>query len=81
MLKQRILTVLVLAPIAIAGVLLLETKLFALVLGIVFGFGLTYLVKMIRRGPVPFEPPPQTEGGEHTPARPLSAADESLEER
>ena len=47
MLKQRILTALVLAPIAIAAVLLLDTPLFALVLGIVFAFGLLEWSRLI----------------------------------
>src|SRR5688572_31405483 len=47
MLKQRILTALVLAPIAIAGVLLLDTPMFALVLGAVFAFGLLEWSRLI----------------------------------
>ena len=67
------------SPVGAASVAL-SLGIYAVAYAIVFGFGLTYLVKMVRRGPVPFEPPPQTEGGEHTPARPLSAADPPLEE-
>jgi len=47
---------------------------------VVFGFGAAYLYRMLRRGPLPHEPEPRTEGGERTPARPLSASDASLEE-
>lgn len=68
------------SPVGAASVAL-SLGIYAVAYAIVFGFGLTYLVKMVRRGPVPFEPPPHTEGGEHTPARPLSAADASLEDR
>ncbi|MFC6840587.1 cytochrome ubiquinol oxidase subunit I [Xanthomonas theicola] len=45
----------------------------------VFGFGGWYILKMLRKGPLPYEPDPQLYEGEHTPARPLSAADEPLE--
>src|SRR5690606_38953802 len=47
---------------------------------VVFGFGTAYILQMLRRGPLPHEPEPDTEGGERTPARPLSAADATLEE-
>ena len=47
MLKQRILTALVLAPIAIAAVLLLETPMFALCLGVVFALGLLEWSRLI----------------------------------
>lgn len=47
MLKQRVLTALVLAPIAVAAVLLLDTPMFALVLGIVFAFGLLEWSRLI----------------------------------
>ena len=47
---------------------------------VVFGFGIAYLYRMLRRGPLPHEPEPRTEGGERTPARPLSASDASLED-
>ncbi|KAF1012993.1 MAG: putative cytochrome bd menaquinol oxidase subunit I [Stenotrophomonas maltophilia] len=47
----------------------------------VFGWGIWYLVKILRQGPKPHKHAPSLEGGGHTPARPLSAADEPLEER
>lgn len=47
----------------------------------VFGWGGWYLVKILRQGPRPHEDAPSLDGGSHTPARPLSAADEPLEER
>ncbi len=46
----------------------------------VFGFGVFYLYRMFHRGPLPHEPQPRSEGGERTPARPISAADDVLEE-
>ncbi len=57
----------------------LSLSIYAIAYAIVFGFGLTYIVKMVRRGPQPFEPAPHVEEGERTPARPLSAADRPLE--
>jgi len=46
----------------------------------VFGWGIWYLVKILRSGPAVHAPPPH-EDGLHTPARPLSVADEPLEGR
>lgn len=40
----------------------------------VFGFGVWYLARLVRRGPVPDRDGPDLEGGERTPARPISAA-------
>lgn len=53
---------------------------YALAYAIVFGAGGWYIYKMLRTGPLPHEEPPETEGGEHTPARPISAADKLLDE-
>lgn len=44
---------------------------FVCVYAIVFGFGIGYLIKLLRAGPVAAPP---LVGAEHTPARPLSAA-------
>lgn len=52
---------------------------FALVYATVFGAGIAYLVAMIRKGPQPHEPAPDSDHGENTPARPLSAADVKLD--
>ena len=46
----------------------------------VFGWGIWYLVKILRHGPQPYAEGPSLDHGSH-PARPLSAADEPLEER
>ncbi|MCW1982994.1 cytochrome d ubiquinol oxidase subunit I [Xanthomonas arboricola] len=46
----------------------------------VFGWGIWYLAKLVRTGPQPRGDGPDVASGEHTPARPLSAADESLEQ-
>jgi cytochrome d ubiquinol oxidase subunit I len=52
---------------------------FALVYICVFGAGIWYLLKIVRKGPQPHEPAPDTDDGEKTPARPLSLPDESME--
>ncbi|MDL5364024.1 cytochrome ubiquinol oxidase subunit I [Xanthomonas sp. NCPPB 2654] len=46
----------------------------------VFGFGSWYILKMLRSGPLPHEPEPHTQDGDKTPARPISAADDYIEE-
>ncbi len=46
----------------------------------VFGWGIWYLVKIVKKGPQPYDEGPSLAHGERTPARPLSAADESIEE-
>ncbi|MCC4620127.1 cytochrome ubiquinol oxidase subunit I [Xanthomonas cassavae CFBP 4642] len=46
----------------------------------VFGFGIWYLTKLVRSGPQASRDGPDVAGGEHTPARPLSAATTSLEQ-
>ena len=44
----------------------------------VFGAGIWYLQKLLRKGPVK-QPPKDMAGGEKTPARPLSLPDEKIE--
>ncbi|SBV37561.1 Cyanide-insensitive ubiquinol oxidase, subunit I [uncultured Stenotrophomonas sp.] len=63
-----------------AGSVAASLAVYVLAYAFVFGFGIAYLYRMLRRGPLPHEPEPRSDGGEHTPARPLSAADASLEE-
>ncbi|HEV7271985.1 cytochrome ubiquinol oxidase subunit I [Pseudoxanthomonas sp.] len=58
----------------------LSLVVYVLAYAIVFGFGFAYLYRMLRRGPLPHEPEPDTEEGERTPARPISASDASLED-
>lgn len=48
---------------------------YAAAYAVIFGAGSWYLLGMVRRGPQPFEEPPRTEGGEKTPARPLSVGE------
>ncbi|CEJ46174.1 cytochrome ubiquinol oxidase subunit I [Xanthomonas citri pv. bilvae] len=45
----------------------------------VFGWGIWYLVKIGKQGPTPHADAPHLDHGEHTPARPLSAAGESID--
>lgn len=52
---------------------------FAVVYLTVFGAGVGYLLKLIRKGPHPHEPAPRPGHGEKTPARPLSVPDEPAE--
>lgn len=56
---------------------------FILVYGSVFGVGLMYLLKLVARGPQPYEEhaPEGGPGTPRTPARPLSAADESFDDQ
>ena len=49
---------------------------FAVVYAIVFGAGIWYLFQLVRTGPQPHEPAPDTDEGDKTPARPLSVAGE-----
>jgi cytochrome d ubiquinol oxidase subunit I len=59
-----------------AGSVLASLVTFVIVYAILFGFGTWYLLRMMRRGPV--AAPPRDDPGK-TPARPMSAADESAE--
>ncbi|HEJ1200667.1 TPA: cytochrome ubiquinol oxidase subunit I [Pseudomonas aeruginosa] len=66
-----------------AGQLGLSLALFVLVYFAVFGIGFVYLLRLIRKGPRTAEGRQAGEGGagrRSTPARPLSAADERLED-
>ncbi|MBP2171166.1 cytochrome d ubiquinol oxidase subunit I [Erwinia toletana] len=55
---------------------------FVLVYGSVFGVGLIYLLKLVARGPQPYEEhaPEGGPGTPRTPARPLSAADDAFDQ-
>ncbi len=52
---------------------------FAVVYAVVFGAGFAYILALIRKGPQVHEPAPDSEDGEKTAARPLSAPDEDIE--
>jgi cytochrome d ubiquinol oxidase subunit I len=68
------------SPILAAASVLTSLIVYMVVYAIVFGAGIWYLSRLVKKGPLPHEPPQHTEGGEKTPARPLSAAGENLEE-
>ena len=51
---------------------------YACAYAVIFGAGIWYLLKMIRRGPLPHEPSPEHGGGDKTPARPLSVGDDEV---
>lgn len=61
-----------------AAAVLSSLLVYAAVYCFVFGFGIWYLRKLLRKGPVK-QPPKDTGGGEKTPARPLSLPDEKIE--
>jgi cytochrome d ubiquinol oxidase subunit I len=66
-------------PTLAVGSVLASLITFAVVYAIVFGAGIWYLLQLVRKGPTPHEPAPDTQAGEKTPARPLSAATLPLE--
>ncbi|WP_342316617.1 cytochrome ubiquinol oxidase subunit I [Lysobacter sp. FW306-1B-D06B] len=68
------------SPILAAASVLTSLIVYAVVYSIVFGAGIWYLSRLVKKGPLPHEPPQHTQGGDKTPARPLSAAGENLEE-
>ena len=57
-----------------AGMVLASLATYVVGYAFVFGFGVWYLARLVRRGPVPDRDGPDLEGGERTPARPISAA-------
>lgn len=65
-----------------AGQLGLTLAMFVLVYFAVFGVGMLYVLRLVAKGPVPFEGRSTGVGGygqQRTPLRPISAADENLE--
>ncbi|WP_149196554.1 cytochrome ubiquinol oxidase subunit I [Luteimonas suaedae] len=62
-----------------AGSVVASLTAFVVAYAVVFGAGGGYIVKMVRTGPQHFEESPDTEAGEKTPMRPISAADEPME--
>jgi cytochrome d ubiquinol oxidase subunit I len=61
-----------------AAAVLSSLIVYAAVYFFIFGFGIWYLRKLLLVGPVK-QPPKHLDGGEKTPARPLSLPDESVE--
>ncbi|AJC46406.1 MULTISPECIES: cytochrome ubiquinol oxidase subunit I [Xanthomonas] len=58
----------------------ISLSVYVLAYALVFGFGSWYILRMLRHGPLPHEPAPRMQEGDKTPARPLSAADDDIEE-
>src|SRR5690606_13270209 len=48
---------------------------YAAAYAVIFGAGIWYLLGLVRKGPQPVEEPPRTDGGDKTPARPLSVGE------
>ena len=66
------------SPNIVAAAVLSSLVVYATAYAFVFGAGIWYLQKLLRKGPVR-QPPKDTEGGEKTPARPLSLPDEPID--
>ena len=64
------------SPNITAAAVMSSLIVYACAYAVIFGAGIWYLLKMIRRGPHPHETPPEHAGGEKTPARPLSVGDD-----
>lgn len=56
----------------------LALVLFVVVYFILFGAGIMYILRLIRTGPQSHQPQEGGPGEQRTPARPISAADESI---
>ena len=57
-----------------AGMVLASLATYVVGYAFVFGFGVWYLTRLVRRWPVPDGDGPDLDGGDRTPARPISAA-------
>ena len=66
------------SPNIAAAAVLSSLIVYALAYAVIFGAGIWYLRKLMLVGPVP-QPPKHTQGGEKTPARPLSLPDETVD--
>ncbi len=66
-------------PALATGTVWTSLLVFATVYATVFGAGIWYLFKLVRHGPQPHEPPPDSRDGLRTPSRPLSAADDGVD--
>ena len=66
------------SPNIVAAAVLSSLIIYAAAYAFVFGAGIWYLGKLLHKGPVK-QPPKDTEGGEKTPARPLSLPDEPID--
>jgi cytochrome d ubiquinol oxidase subunit I len=66
------------SPNIVAAAVLSSLVVYALAYAVIFGSGIWYLRKLLDIGPVK-QPPKDTQGGEKTPARPLSLPDETVD--
>ena len=66
------------SPNIAAAAVLASLIVYALAYAVIFGAGIWYLRKLMLVGPVK-QPPKDTQGGEKTPARPLSLPDETVD--
>ena len=64
-----------LSPNISAAAVMSSLGTYALAYAVIFGAGTWYMLGLVRKGPQPFEDPPRTEGGDKTPARPLSVGE------
>ncbi|MBB5886916.1 cytochrome ubiquinol oxidase subunit I [Xanthomonas sp. LMG 8992] len=68
------------SPTVSPAMVWISLSVYVLAYALVFGFGSWYILRMLRHGPLPHEPAPRVQEGDKTPARPLSAADDDIEE-
>ena len=66
------------SPNIVAAAVMTSLIVYACAYAVIFGAGIWYLRKLMLVGPVP-QPPKDTQGGEKTPARPLSVPDEPVD--
>ena len=66
------------SPNITAAAVLASLIVYAIAYAVIFGAGIWYLRKLMLVGPVP-QPPKDTQGGEKTPARPMSLPDEKVD--
>lgn len=62
-----------------AGSVLASLIVFVVVYLGVFGMGIWYITRLVKKGPQPSEPAPDDDGGEKTARRPMSLPDEDVE--
>ena len=62
-----------------AGSVLTSLIVFVVVYSGVFGTGIWYITRLVKKGPQPAEPAPDSDGGEKTAKRPMSLPDEGEE--
>ncbi len=62
-----------------AGSVLASLIVFVVVYLGVFGMGIWYITRLVKKGPQPAEPAPDDDGGEKTARRPMSLPDEDVE--